>query len=195
MESANKDYMLMNRKVVSLGLWEKQPVEWIVIDEDAESYLLLSRYALERRPFHDYKARITWGNSSLRNWLNDIFLNKAFSVDDRKLILDTEVPFHNNPQFEQKQEASTTDKVFLLSGAEVEKYLSREERILEVTNKTYEKSGVRGYSKKCWWWLRTVGCRQGYESMVYDEGSIMYCGLEVDSLLVMVRPAIRIVKR
>ena len=63
------------------------PIEWIVLDRQQDRVLLLSKYTLESKPFHEVEDwDVTWADCTLRSWLNGDFLAKAFSEEERALI-------------------------------------------------------------------------------------------------------------
>ncbi len=136
------------------------PIEWIVLDNTDGKVMLMAYYALDCQKF-DSDTNV-WKDSSIREWLNGNFLNAAFTETERSYIMDTElttVPGGEN------YSVDTTDKVFLLSEDEVEKYFPGEgndDRIAEATayaiDEGVESYGlVGGYSRACNWWLRN--CR------------------------------------
>lgn len=102
-----------------------EELEWLVLEVTGDTVLLLSRYALDTQPFHDmWDAAITWEESSLRSWLNEEFYATAFTAAHKRLITETTL---DNSAFATATATSaetpdTTDKVFLLSLAEVSKY-------------------------------------------------------------------------
>src|SRR5574344_1982782 len=82
-------------KYVSFGNYyqenenSKDPIEWLVLDVDTENKkaLLISRYALDSKPYHETLTSITWEECSLRKWLNSEFLKQAFSEVEQKYII------------------------------------------------------------------------------------------------------------
>ena len=58
-----------------------ESIQWILLDDNGDSCLLLSRYILDYKDFNDTTiAKATsWGNSTLREWLNNDFINSAFT--------------------------------------------------------------------------------------------------------------------
>lgn len=131
------------------------PIEWTVLDYDAGSdrALLISRYGLdcqrfdteikiappENRPLMlliNDAVKVTWETCTLRAWLNDTFLNRAFSSGEQKAILTTNVDNSDSQHFKMwvwraKGGNNTRDKVFLLSCGEANKYfgLGREANV------------------------------------------------------------------
>ena len=107
---------------------DQTPIEWLVLDYDETNHraLLLSRYGLDSQRYNAEKTEITWENCSLRIWLNNDFLQAAFSPEEQQAILTTAVD-NSRAQGYQEDDADggndTQDQVFLLSYAEANRYL------------------------------------------------------------------------
>lgn len=56
-----------------------EPIEWEVLGTDSNGTLLVSRYILDCQPYNTEYVDVTWETCSLRAWLNDDFLNTAFT--------------------------------------------------------------------------------------------------------------------
>ncbi len=109
---------------------EKEPIEWIVLDEYEDSILVLSRYIIEKKPFNEDDVAVYWLQSSLRTWLNEDFISEAFTESEQEKIVTSTL---NNPgssqyfaQFDKNGGTgtgnNTADRVFLLSFDDVLKY-------------------------------------------------------------------------
>lgn len=72
----------------------KEDIEWIVLSQDDEKAVLLSKYALDRQPYNDKDAEVSWKESSLRKWLNKEFIEEAFSEEERTYLSD----YSDNPE-------------------------------------------------------------------------------------------------
>lgn len=48
--------------------------QWIVIDDQGDEVLLLSKYIIDQGSFHNEYLPITWEQSSIRKYLNSTFL-------------------------------------------------------------------------------------------------------------------------
>ena len=60
----------------------KQPIDWIVIDKDDEKgFLLMSKYVLDGKKYHETKKEVTWETCTLRSWLNG--LGSAVNLDGK----------------------------------------------------------------------------------------------------------------
>lgn len=65
----------------------EEEIEWIVLEENNYSMTLLSLRLLDVQSFDASQATARWSDSSLREWLNDFFLQKAFSETEQKYFL------------------------------------------------------------------------------------------------------------
>ena len=58
----------------------KEDVEWLVLDVQEDRALLISKYLLDCKPYNTTDDHVTWETCTLRKWLNDEFINTAFST-------------------------------------------------------------------------------------------------------------------
>lgn len=194
-------------KIVKFGFYEqdnnkengKEEIEWQVLAVENKKALLISKYALNRQEYNTSYG-VTWESCVLRKWLNDTFLNDAFSAKHQEIILTSTVSADKNPQYGYKTYPgnTTTDKVFLLSITEAEKYFSTDEERKCVSTKFAKAQGAytsnyytegAGDAATCWWWLRTPGHFQGLTAYVNYDGSVDYSGDDVHLRNACVRPA------
>lgn len=167
----NKITIIMGAYPQTCGL-KKEPVEWIVLKEEQQRCLCVSKYLLDCKPYHDSSKNITWQDCTLRNWLNHDFLMLAFSAEERERILLSTV---ENPA------GNTLDYIFLLSTGEVEElfddetedYADYEER--GATTTAYARSqGAWFLDENCeeenkgTWWLRYYGDFRDKEEGKYN---------------------------
>lgn len=105
---------------------DSEAIEWLVLDVQGSKVLLLSRYGLDAQQYNTEWAGTTWEKSTIRSWLNDSFLNTAFTAEKQEAILTT-VVYNNKSEgysdWDTDGGSNTLDKVFLLSCAEANKYL------------------------------------------------------------------------
>lgn len=101
-----------------------EPIEWIVIKEDSEKILVLSKSIIDLKPYDEKlflsfggnsnradksdntENSITWEGSTIQHWLNSDFFATAFLDGEEKDRI-----IHENSE----------DRIFLLSEEEVEK--------------------------------------------------------------------------
>ena len=115
----------------NITIFGPEPIEWIVLDVQDGKALLLSRYGLYPQKYNTEWIAVTWENCTLRAWLNDDFLNEAFSSEEQSSILVTEVDNSDAQCFDWTTVEgdkttggnNTEDKIFLLSCAEANQYL------------------------------------------------------------------------
>ena len=182
---------------------DKTPLEWIVLDETEDTYLLITKYSIDASIFAHNNDYTTWENSLVRGFLNNYFYNNAFSKEEKEQIILTTVAADKNPQHKNiNQGKNTQDYVFLLSILEAEKYFnSNNERIATPTNyakigaNPYNWSGVAtsAFGATCWR-LRTMGYDNYHSCSVRFNGSISYEGDILYSPHYAIRPCIWIQK-
>ena len=186
---------------------DKTPIEWLVLDYDAasNSALIISRYGLDTKPYNTEFINITWEKCTLRTWLNNDFLNAAFTTQEQKGIILTAVDNSKSQGYSSWSTSggnNTQDKVFLLSYAEANKYLGV---TYENSNNTKSRVAPTAYalkqgaytdsSKKTadgtaagWWWLRSPGFDQRRAAAGYTDGSLSRSDVNAGSGCV--RPAL-----
>ena len=174
----------------------KEPIEWIVLGMREGKALLISRYALDCQPYNSSNSEVTWETCTLRAWLNDTFLNSAFTKEEQARIPMMTVSADKNPNSNTDPGNSTEDQVFLLSIDEAKKYFdSNEARICEPSNYTLAQRANSSGSNTdgkigCWWWLRSPGNSSGEAADINYTGFIISSGQTVDFGSVSVRPAL-----
>ena len=177
--------------VVTFGRWHvnadvqdsedgKDPVEWLVLENDGKSALLLSRYILLETNFNlrygDASGKV-WAKSTLREYLNGEFLSAVFTKEEQKAIRASSVKNPAGPSTKTKG-GSSKDKVFLLSYEELEKYLpTQESRVAECTEFSQILMKNAGYDVEIAmqpesWWLRTPGMNVAMALLVGKDGSV-----------------------
>ena len=169
----------------------KEAIEWLVLAKKENKLLVISKYALDCQMYNTDYTDVTWESCTLRTWLNDEFLNEAFSADERSYIAQTTVTADENPEYDTDPGNDTKDKVFLLSIDEVEEYFSSDDaRQCEPTDYAVANGAYESDSGDCWWWLRSPGDSQYDAAGVYGDGSVSHYGDYVDCDIDAVRPAL-----
>lgn len=167
----------------------KEEIEWIVLDKDGISFLLISKYALDCQQYTASKTNITWEACLLRTWLNETFLNAAFSESERAKISTVTVSADKNPKYSTSPGNSTADKVFLLSITEANRYFgSNSTRQCKGTAYCYAQGAYRNGG--CCWWLRSPGYVSYAAAVVLHDGYLFEAGHRVNYDEVAVRPAL-----
>jgi len=96
-------------------------IEWIILEKNGSKVFVVSKFILDCTNYDGY-SDTTWEKSSLREWLNKTFYTSAFSTAEQKQILLSSVVAHRNPSSDRDPGNDTTDKIFLLSVTEMNKY-------------------------------------------------------------------------
>ena len=156
---------------------KESDVEWLVLDVNSERALVISKYALKCGAFTYTYTNNKWENSHLRKWLNEEFINSAFSIDEKSMIPTVTV------SADHYSCGSTKDRVFLLSVTEANKYFSSNmEKQCKATKYATEYN-----SDYCQWWLRTPGRVENMVSFISTDGSLS--GTYGDRDTIGIRPA------
>ena len=191
--------------IVTFGRYEQdgneengpEKIEWIVLDVKDGRSLLISRYALDTVPYHTENINITWEKCFLRSWLNNDFLQTAFTDTEQSLILETEVDNSQKQGLKRwnnwkktKGGKDTNDRIFLLSYLEANQYLgvtwNGEENPsgkVEMTEFLRQKAADSPYyfdtlednpeNGFCTWWLRSPGYLQNLVAQVARLGVLI----------------------
>lgn len=171
-----------------------EDIEWIILAKDDNKMLVISDKAIDCKPYHSSYGNTTWEECSLRRWLNDTFVNEAFTTEEQEKILTTNVTADANPDYDTDAGNDTEDKVFLLSIEEVNRYFNNDSERQCVSTEYAKANGAYTYeidgASNCFWWLRSQG---GYSnksaSVVNSDGTVSKYGNAVDDNRDCVRPA------
>ena len=196
--------------VITFGSYEqdndlaggKEPIEWIVLDclQDGELFLI-SKYALDCRPFHTVRVSVSWETCELNKWLNSTFLHTAFTQDEIERIVPPQLDGREASASETGGEKDTENRVFLLSTIEARTLFPEETK----GNSELRKCELTEYAKaqgagafndgSCKWWLRSFGDDTTNAAYVGVGGQIYNFGRIVSREDGAVRPAIIIKTR
>ena len=176
----------------------KEPILWRVLEVSGDEALLLSEYGLDAQPYNTRSSSVTWGGSSLRKWLNEDFLNLAFSEKEKERVLPALIdngPSAGSPLWTSSGGMNTIDRVFLLSYAEAGKYFKSNEDRAAIPTAYAVQENVYVYDANgaCQWWLRSPGMNQNFAMRVAAPGNLSSDG--VASKMNAVRPAIWVARK
>jgi len=174
--------------VYKLGSYEQdnnksngqEDIEWLVLAKDGTKILVISKYALDCWRYNISKTYVTWETCDLREWLNNDFINAAFSADEKAMIPTVTVSADKNPDYITNPGNATQDQVFLLSITEVNKYFSS---LSASQCKPTDYAVANGARRNDYggWWLRSPGefwdCAAivNYGGYVYERGNFVHC--------------------
>ena len=155
----------------------KEEIEWLVLDKQDGKILIISKYVIDAQKYNSELTWITWETCTLRTWLNNDFLNTAFSSEEKGTIT-----FGGT---------TTQDKVFLLSENEAKEYFETNEmRCASPTEYAISQGALRTVSLGTTrWTLReSASMRTTAQVSIDGEVSPSRYGYSVDTTL-GIRPA------
>ena len=196
-EDKNSDYKI--GETIEFGNYPQEedgtekPIEWIVMKNEGNQVLLLSKYVLDAKPYNEELEDVTWETSDIRQWLNNEFYTTAFNKTEKAKIQTSLIKNEDNSEYGTSEGNDTEDKVFLLSEKEAETLFSDEEERIAKATEYAEKSGVYvNKEKAAWWWLRSPGYDGSSAAGVYSSGWVCGSGGDICNGSDGVRPALHL---
>ena len=171
----------------------EKPIEWIVMKNEGNQILLLSKYVLDAKPYNKEweDVTVTWETSDIRKWLNNEFYTTAFNKTEKAKIQTSLIKNEDNSEYGTSGGNDTEDKVFLLSEKEAETLFSNDEEKIAKATEYAEKSVVYGNEEKSvLWWLRSPGGYSENAAVVDRYGWVDRYGFIVNINDGGVRPAL-----
>lgn len=167
-----------------------EPIEWRILAIEGDEALVISRYALDSKPYNEKGGHASWVRSSLRAWLNEEFYGVAFGGEEKQCIITKEI--------QNWKEDPTTDAVFLLDNDQAKQmFANHDDRQVKPT--AYAIANGAYQSRKYGpdngqWWLRTKSWEnKAHAAYVAASGGVMTCGGNsfgvVTNARLVVRPA------
>ena len=188
---------------------KKEPVLWWVLKNDGGKALLLSVYNLDAQQYSKKGEDVTWEKSDLRKWMNNTFLQRAFTTSEQKAIATTHVVTPNSYNG-RPGGGDTDDKVFALSVQEAVsggffyeggRYFNNADADLKSCNTNYacaQSDGWLAYPPGADnWWLRTPGYMEKRRAYVlgwsrYKDFYVDLDGTTGNDKMVAARPALNL---
>lgn len=133
--------------IITFGSYENEKIDWYVLEKTEDRVFVISQYFVDVQCYDEEPSRgrqAYWDGCSLRTWLNDTFLNEAFTEAEKSRIPTVEVKTHEGYVWTDKLYLTTEDRVYLLSSEEAKEY-------------PYEVIADSNPSNYHWsrsWWLR-----------------------------------------
>lgn len=196
---------------------DKEVIKWRVLNVNGNDAMLVSDKNIDCKKYNELYTNITWKECTLRSWLNgydasynsygadfknDNFIDEAFTPNEKKAILSTNVINDNSEYNDIYSGPNTNDKIYLLSISDIynkEYGFSNDNRLTMAKNTPFaEMNGAytnatvdSNYYKNGYWWLRSLGKIANTASYVnYDGWNVSCCN--VDFIDVAVRPVVHI---
>jgi tetratricopeptide (TPR) repeat protein len=136
--------------------------EWRVLDKTNNKLLIIANDIVKYLAYNSEYVSITWEQCTLREYLNGEFYSK-FTEAEKALIADTKVVNADNSKYGTSGGNDTTDKIFLLS--------------IDEANKYFKDDSERALDR--WWWLRSPGTSI-YDAALVSSGTISVFGSSVN---------------
>ena len=177
---------------------EMQPLMWRVLAVENGRALLITDKLIDCVMYNEKLVDVTWETCTLRKWMNNDFISKAFSSSQQAQIATVSNQNPNNPKYGTKGGNATQDRIFALSIDETKQYFRDDKDRMAAPTGYAKKQGCcvsdGSYSlpsgeKTGWWWLRSPGYLSDHAANVYCTGLIDQSGLYVNYAKVAVRPA------
>lgn len=187
--------------IVQMGTYEQDgdtetedPIYWDVLDKDGDSILIISHDVIGYQRFSDSPNCVIWEDSQIRTWLNEEFYTDAFDKETQARIKGYVTSGVDEANQESRGDA--TDRIFLLSQKEIEKYyghkLPKAEALLCKPSKAvlqrYEEIKQQRVREKIpfaesapdvtegiSWMLRSTGKSQNHISIIRGDGYYSQC--------------------
>lgn len=195
-EIKSTDEISVGQKLI-FGIYEQdgeeengsEAIEWSVLAIEDGKALLISKKLLDCIPYNNECKDVTWATSTLRRWLNEDFIDTAFTEDEQSRIVLSNIHNPYNPGFSTEGCENTDDKVFALSADEVKKYSSSDGDLsASVSYFAASKQYEQHHDTYNNWWLRTSGISHKCAATMSDDGGSLW-GYDVDCDYVCIRPA------
>ncbi len=175
---------------------EEQPIEWRVLAVENGRALVISEKLLDCVQYNETRTDVTWETCTLRKWLNNDFISKAFSSSQQAKIITVTNQNPDNPSRGTKGGNATQDRIFALSIDEAEKYFGSKDDRMAAPTEYAKKQGcsvsdghlLPNGEKTGDWWLRSPGGISYDAAYVLSFGGIQQYG-NVEGNYWCVRPA------
>ncbi len=159
-------------------------IEWLVLKKEENKVLLISKDALDFQKYSESNTESTWETSTLRKWLNEVFVGSAFDAKEANMVVSMPVAADKTSSYGRTSGSDTIDKVFLLSSVEANLYFgSNSARACQGSAYCQARSGQKE-DAGAKWWLRSPG------AYVSGDGTVNYGGRGVFACANAVRPAV-----
>ena len=151
---------MVKGNIITFGIYE-----WLVLEVQNDRALLLNKYVICEKPYHEKRTDITWEKCSLRAFLNEEFYS-SFNASDKARIIEVT---NENVKYRyeiQNKEEDTKDLIFLLSIDDVLKYLS--ENLQLAKRLSHSKRYINRQQCQANWWTRSIDYDDNYARVMYN---------------------------
>lgn len=187
-----------NERVIEFGSYpttasgERKPLRWKIVSIEDQNAILVTERIVDACVYSSPSDALTWDNSGIRRLLNNDFYNSAFTDEEKGHILDSQLMNYKNAAFKTNSGGKTTDRVFLLSVEEAQRFFPNDEERAVIPTAYAMSKGLFTEDGRAWWWLRTSGSSENYAADVDYGGDVDSYGSDRRSSVEGLRPAIRV---
>ena len=166
-------------QIIEFGAYEqdgdasngKEPLRWVVLENDGKNALLLSTYVIEFMIYNDPKISTDpvkvcwWSKSTIRSWLNGEFYENTFTAEEKSQIIPITIT-----EKEDKNEVTTDYNVILPGKDIVEQFLPTDaDRIARQTDGI---SNPNSFDRESCGWMLYDGVSNLKKVWVTSKGKI-----------------------
>lgn len=186
-----------------------QEIQWIILKDLGDSYLLVSRELLDAKPMLDSYGQGTWEDSTLRDWLNGTdeyarggekfverwnFFDRAFNETEQAALKSVTNTTADNDDFGTPGGNTTDDLVYVFSAEELNDAFGEVSKQAATTPYAAKRGVVAEYKTRFGsWWLRSSGINTFFQG-VDRNGDLTEGGYASNDTTVGVRPVITVAK-
>lgn len=186
------NYDLNDDRVISYFKYE--PIKWKVISNKDGYLTLLAETTLDCKKYNNKLVDITWGDSSIRKWLNKGFLSSAFNSAEKKLLKKVTIKnYASRSGAEATRGKQTKDFAYLLSLDDIYEGgfgLSKDNDARECAASDFARiQGSYYMNSYIKWWLRSSGSDNQHAAIADLNGEVDSAGYGF-SISCGVRPVI-----
>ena len=163
-------------------------ISWIVLDQEGSEVLLLSEKCIDAIPYNDRMLAITWEECTLRKKLNEEVIKEMFTEREQSALVEAEKQNPDNDLFHAKGGEpsnggkATSDKLFILSPEELEKYFDTPDKRMAAATGYAKRKGIQTDADgNAAYWLRAPGMRENCAVYVTPDGVIQNTGYHVNT--------------
>ena len=159
-----------------------EPIAWRVLRNEDGEIFLLSQLGLDYAQWYapGGATHRVWEESSVREWLSEVFLDAAFTASEQNAIVTTlvETPsYFTAAPLEIPGGPDTYDMIFLLSREEAFTasfgFASNTDRICYTTQYAVDNPSATYSASPDYWWLRSPYSNPAAAAEIYTSGVVM----------------------
>lgn len=184
----------MEKKIIKFGQWflkdtnQMVSLKWVVLKTEEDRILIHALSGIHVMAYDENGKSVYWESSSIREWLNNIFYEKAFDCEEKKRVIEVQTINRKDICSDTPVEYYVNDRVFLLSEDEI-KEIGESSDFWRRSPSDFIKDSTYGV-----WWLRSYGRLERKSMGVIRSDGVLYPSGDIRANDVMIVPAVYIRK-